>query len=50
VNVVITARGEQALLASAEHLRSMGPGQVRTVVGDVTTALGRELESFPIQV
>jgi 3-oxoacyl-[acyl-carrier protein] reductase len=43
VNVVITARGEPALLASAERLRAVGKGQVRTVVGDVTTALGREL-------
>jgi 3-oxoacyl-[acyl-carrier protein] reductase len=43
VNVVITARGEPALQASAERLRSLGRGQVRAVVGDVTTPEGREL-------
>ena len=50
VNVVITARGSQALEASAAELRSMisqgrasgGPhAEVRTVAGDITTPEGR---------
>ncbi len=42
VNVVITARGADALEATADAIRSMAPAvQVRTVVGDITTAEGR---------
>lgn len=41
VNVVITARGEEALLASAQALRALGRSEVRAVVADVTTAQGR---------
>ena len=42
VNVVITARGAEALEATATAIRSMAPGvQVRSVVGDITTADGR---------
>ena len=43
VNLVITARNEAALLASAAELRQRHPValQVRTVVGDITTAEGR---------
>lgn len=42
VNVVITARGEADLLATADALRAANPGvQVRTVVGDIATAEGR---------
>jgi 3-oxoacyl-[acyl-carrier protein] reductase len=43
VNVVITARGEEALLASAAALRVQGPGEVIAVVADVTTPQGREV-------
>ena len=42
VNVVITARGAPALAATAQTLRKIaGSGEVRTVVGDITTADGR---------
>jgi 3-oxoacyl-[acyl-carrier protein] reductase len=41
VNVVITARGEEALLATAAELRALNIAEVRTVVGDITTAAGR---------
>jgi 3-oxoacyl-[acyl-carrier protein] reductase len=41
VNVVITARGEEALLATAAELRALNRGEVRTVAGDITTAQGR---------
>jgi 3-oxoacyl-[acyl-carrier protein] reductase len=40
-NVVITARGADALEATAAELRTQGRGEVRTVVGDITTAEGR---------
>ncbi len=43
VNVVITARGAEALDATAAELRLINPAvQVRTVAGDITTAAGRE--------
>ncbi len=41
VNVVITARGEEALLATAAELRALKRGEVRTVAGDITTPQGR---------
>ena len=41
VNVVITARGADALEATAAELRALGKGEVRTVVGDITSAAGR---------
>jgi 3-oxoacyl-[acyl-carrier protein] reductase len=42
VNVVITARGVDALEATATALRQIpGAGEVRTVAGDITTAEGR---------
>ena len=41
VNVVITARGADALETTATELRALGGGQVRTVAGDITTAAGR---------
>ena len=42
VNVVITARGTEALEATAAQLRSAHPGvEVRTVAGDITTPDGR---------
>jgi 3-oxoacyl-[acyl-carrier protein] reductase len=41
VNVVITARGAQALEATAAELRALGRGEVRTVSGDITTFEGR---------
>ncbi len=41
VNVVITARGHEALEATAVELRALGGGEVRTVAGDITTAAGR---------
>ena len=40
-NVVITARGAEALEATAAELRAMNAGEVRVVVGDITTAEGR---------
>ena len=42
VNVVITARGDQVLQATAAELRALNPNaQVRTVAGDITTPEGR---------
>ena len=42
VNIVITARGDEALQATAAELRARHPGvQVRTVAGDITTPDGR---------
>jgi 3-oxoacyl-[acyl-carrier protein] reductase len=41
VNVVITARGAEALEATAATLRALGGGEVRTVAGDITTPEGR---------
>ena len=42
VNVVITARGDGALQATAAELRALnGAVQVRAVAGDITTAAGR---------
>ncbi len=42
VNVVITARGAEALEATAAALRALpGAGEVRSVAGDITTAEGR---------
>ena len=42
VNVVITARGDAALQATAAELRALNPSvQVHTVAGDITTAAGR---------
>jgi 3-oxoacyl-[acyl-carrier protein] reductase len=41
VNVVITARGEEALQATATELRALKRAEVRTVSGDITTADGR---------
>jgi 3-oxoacyl-[acyl-carrier protein] reductase len=41
VNVVITARGAEALEATAAELRTLGRGEVRAVAGDITSAEGR---------
>ncbi len=41
VNVVITARGAEALEATAAELRALGRGDVRSVAGDIATAEGR---------
>jgi 3-oxoacyl-[acyl-carrier protein] reductase len=42
VNVVITARGEAALQATAAEIRALAPGvQVVAVAGDITTPEGR---------
>ncbi|MEO8805770.1 MAG: SDR family oxidoreductase [Burkholderiaceae bacterium] len=41
VNVVITARGAEALEATALELRALKGGEVRTVAGDITTSDGR---------
>ena len=42
VHVVITARGAEALEATAVELRALGTGvEVRTVAGDITTEAGR---------
>jgi 3-oxoacyl-[acyl-carrier protein] reductase len=42
VNVVITARGEEALQATARELRGLaGAAEVRAVAGDITTPEGR---------
>jgi 3-oxoacyl-[acyl-carrier protein] reductase len=40
-NVVITARGEGALQATADELRALGAGEVRSVAGDIATPEGR---------
>ncbi len=41
VNVVITARGAEALEETLVDLRAMGRGEARAVVGDITTPQGR---------
>jgi 3-oxoacyl-[acyl-carrier protein] reductase len=41
VNVVVTARGAEALEATAAELRALGRGEVRAVAGDIATADGR---------
>jgi 3-oxoacyl-[acyl-carrier protein] reductase len=42
VNVVVTARGEEALQATAAELRALNPAvQVRTVAGDIASVEGR---------
>ncbi|HEX6706786.1 MAG TPA: SDR family oxidoreductase [Albitalea sp.] len=41
VNVVITARGDDALQATAAELRALNVGEVRAVAGDITTPEGR---------
>jgi 3-oxoacyl-[acyl-carrier protein] reductase len=41
VNVVITARGADALQATAAELRALKRGEVRAVAGDITTPEGR---------
>jgi 3-oxoacyl-[acyl-carrier protein] reductase len=41
VNVVITARGAEALEATAAELRALARGEVRTVAGDIATPDGR---------
>jgi 3-oxoacyl-[acyl-carrier protein] reductase len=41
VNVVITARGDAALQATAAELRTLKGGEVRAVAGDITTVEGR---------
>jgi len=51
VNVVITARTAEALEATAAQLRLLSPQvTVKTVVGDITTAEGREaaLQACPV--
>jgi len=50
VNVVITARGAEALETTAAELRALNPAvQVLAVAGDITTAAGRAaaLAAFP---
>lgn len=43
VNVVVTARGEDALESTAAGLRQLNPRvQVIAVAGDITTSAGRE--------
>ena len=42
VNVVVSARTEADLLATADELRAVGPGDVRAITADVTTEEGRE--------
>jgi 3-oxoacyl-[acyl-carrier protein] reductase len=41
VNVVMTARGAEALEQAAAQLRALGKGEVRAVAGDITTPEGR---------
>ena len=41
VNVVVTARGADALNVTAAELRTLGAGEVRAVVGDIATPEGR---------
>ena len=41
VNLVVTARGAEALEATAAELRALGRGEVRAVAGDITTEAGR---------
>ena len=42
VNLVITARGQEALEKTAEEIRNRFKVEVKTVAGDITTAQGRE--------
>ncbi|MDG1162189.1 MAG: SDR family NAD(P)-dependent oxidoreductase, partial [Burkholderiales bacterium] len=42
VNVVIAARGHEALTDVASHIRSISDVEVRTVATDITTQSGRE--------
>jgi len=42
VNLVITARGREALEATAAELRSLSKSKIEYVVGDITTPEGRE--------
>ena len=42
VNLVITARGIEALEATADEIRKSFKVQVKTVAGDITTPQGRE--------
>ena len=48
-DLVITARGREALEATASEIQSLFKVKVRTVVGDITTPEGREaaLEACP---
>ena len=49
VNVVITARGVEALEATAAELRAANPAvQVRAVAGDITSAAGRAAALRPL--
>ena len=41
VNVVITARGTEALQTTTDELRQIGNAEVRAVSGDITSAEGR---------
>ena len=41
VNVVITARGTEALQTTTDELRQLGNAEVRAVSGDITSAEGR---------
>ena len=41
VNLVVTARGAEALEAPAKELRALGQGEGRAVAGDITTEAGR---------
>jgi len=41
VNVVVTARGAEALAATAAELRALNGGEVRMVAGDIATPEGR---------
>ena len=41
VNLVITARGRDALEATAEEIRKATGAKVTTIVGDITTPEGR---------
>ncbi|GAP33634.1 SDR family oxidoreductase [Piscinibacter sakaiensis] len=41
VHLVITARGAEALEATAAELRALGGGEVRAVAGDIATPQGR---------
>jgi 3-oxoacyl-[acyl-carrier protein] reductase len=42
VNLVITARGKDALEATAAEIRSLSKSKVEIIVGDITTPEGRE--------
>ena len=50
VNLVITARGMEALEATADEIRKRFKVQVKTVAGDITTPQGREaaLKAAPV--